>query len=94
MFDVGKETYHTDIKLGERYRDEQTGFEGVATSIYFFQYACERILLERVNPKDDKIEETAFDAPRLTHIATGKVSTSRKTGGPVREHNIRPSMPI
>lgn len=92
MFDVGTESYCSDIKLGERYRDEQTKFEGVATSIYFFQYACERILLERVNPMDGKIEEIAFDAPRLTHIETGKVSTTKKTGGPAREHHIRPTM--
>lgn len=93
MFDIGKETYHSDIKLGERYRDEQTGLEGVATAIYFFQHACERVLLERVNPIDNKLEETAFDAPRLTNIATKKVSTTRKTGGPSRERGVRPATP-
>jgi hypothetical protein len=93
MFNEGKETYHSDIVLSERYRDSQTGYEGVATAIYFFQHACERILLERVNPIDNKIEEMSFDAPRLIHIETGKVATSVKTGGPAREHHVRPGEP-
>jgi hypothetical protein len=94
MLDTGKVAYKSDIKMGERYRDEQTGFEGTATALYFFQHACERALLERVNPIDNKIEETSFDSPRLTHIESGKVSTSTRTGGPAREHHIRPGEPV
>jgi hypothetical protein len=91
MFDIGKETYKTDIKLGEKYRDEQTGIEGTATAIYFFQHACERVQLERINSMDAKLEEMVFDAPRLTHVASGLKAMTTRTGGPAREHNVRPS---
>lgn len=93
MFDSGKETYKTDIKMGETYEDKQTGFKGTVTAIYFFQFACERALLERVNPIDNKIEETSFDSPRLTHVESGEKATSRRTGGPAREHHVRPGEP-
>lgn len=75
-----KEQYKSDIKLGERYRDDQTGIEGVASSLHFYQYGCERVTLEAVI--DKKIEEYSFDAPRLTHIATERRATTDRTGGP------------
>jgi hypothetical protein len=89
MFDIGKENYRSDIKLGEKYRDDQTGIEGVATATSFFQHACERICLEYV--VEGKIQETYFDAPRLTHVVTGKIAVSERTGGPAREHDVRGS---
>ena len=89
MFDIGKVTYKSDIKLGERYRDEQTGIEGVATAIFFFQHACERVNLELI--VKDALVEYAFDSPRLTHIESGVQATTTRTGGPAREHNVRPA---
>ena len=87
-----KTSYASDIVLGEKYRDEQTGIEGTATSISFYQYACERICLELV--VEGKIEEFVFDAPRLTHIETNQRATSEKTGGPDRgERNRRSRIP-
>lgn len=84
--------YKSDIVLGERYVDEQTGIEGVATTVAFFQYACERTSLEVVVA--GKIEEYTFDAPRLTHVSTGERATSEKTGGPDRgESRMRPVTP-
>jgi hypothetical protein len=80
--------YTTDIVLGQRYRDEQTGIEGVATAITFHQYACERVLIEYVHPQKG-LEELGFDAPRLTHIESGQRATTEKTGGP--EHSLRGS---
>lgn len=77
-----KTAYESDIQLGERYRDEQTGFEGIATNIGFFQYACERVCLESYVPSEGRIVQEAFDAPRLTHIATGLRAQVTKTGGP------------
>jgi hypothetical protein len=77
----GEHAYRSDIVLGERYRDDQTGYEGVAVAIMFFQHACERVELETI--KDDKsIIGHAFDAPRLTHIATGKTAKTDLPGGP------------
>ena len=77
-----KHGYESDVVLGERYRDEQTGIEGIAVSVTFFQYACERIAIETVI--DRKIEEYVFDSPRLTHLESGKQATAEKTGGPDR----------
>lgn len=76
--------YNSDIELGERYRDDQTGIEGIATAIYFFQHACERVQLEYVNDKDGCLTELVFDAPRLVHIKTEKRARSDRPGGPAR----------
>lgn len=84
MFDHGKQSYKTDIKLGDRYRDEQTGIEGVATSVSFFQHACERVCLELL--VKGELKEYIFDSPRLTNIASGERATIAvaATGGPLQ----------
>jgi hypothetical protein len=82
--------FHSDIELGEVYVDAQTGYEGTVTAVYFFQHACERVLLEAYDSKTKKVIETVFDAPRLTHKASGKKATTEKTGGPAREVSVRP----
>jgi hypothetical protein len=74
--------YLSDIILGERYKDNQTGIEGIATVTAFFQHGCERVTLEFM--RDQKIEEVSFDAPRLTHVETGKTASVTKTGGPAK----------
>lgn len=72
--------YTTDIELGKRYVDPQTGIEGVATSVTFFQYACERVAIEAVIR--DKIEEYVFDAPRLESVETRERARGTRPGGP------------
>jgi hypothetical protein len=84
-----KPKYETDIRLGERYRDDQTGIEGVATSVHFYQHGCERVTVELVM-RDGELKEYTFDAPRLTHIATGVTAVTTRTGGP-RPDPSRPS---
>jgi hypothetical protein len=74
--------YKTDIKLGERYRDDQTGTEGTATAITFYQHGCERASIEVV--AREEIKEYGFDAPRLTHVSSGVRATTARTGGPAR----------
>ena len=74
--------YKSDIVLGERYIDKQTGFEGIATSATFFQYACERVVLEDYDAERKQVKEAVFDAPRLTHMKTQKIAKVTKTGGP------------
>lgn len=81
-----KESYKSDVVLGERYLDEQTGIEGVAILVAFFQHACERVTLEVV--VDGKIEEYGFDAPRLTHIESGEKADSSTPGGPDRGEGL------
>lgn len=72
--------YATDIVLGTRYVDEQTGIEGTATAVCFYQYACERVTLEVVVA--GKIEEYGFDAPRLRAVESGERARSERPGGP------------
>lgn len=77
---MGKHKYESDIVLGERYIDKQTGVEGVATGLHFFQFGCERVTLEVYAAA--KLEEYSFDAPRLTSVKTGETATVSRTGGP------------
>lgn len=87
---MGKATkYDSDIILGERYRDEQTGYEGVATSVTFFQHACERVCIENYDAGRKEVKEAMFDAPRLTHVSSGRKATTERTGGPGPD-NARP----
>lgn len=79
---MSKTTFHSDIIMGEQYRDGQTGFEGVATGVFFYQFGCERVNLEAFDKSQNDIRSLTFDAPRLTHIATGKKATTTRTGGP------------
>lgn len=74
-------TYDSDIELGKRYRDPQTGVEGTATSAHFYQYACERVTLEYMK-SDGALQELTFDAPRLESVETGKRAQTTRTGGP------------
>ena len=75
-------TFNSDVVLGEKYRDSQTGFEGIATAIYFFQYGCERVQLEQLDKKTLDIRSITFDAPRLINQRTGIAPVVKKTGGP------------
>lgn len=75
-------SYQSDIVLGDRYEDAQTGYEGVATGVSFYQHACERVCLEAFDPIRKTVVEQIFDAPRLTAIKTGKIAKVTKTGGP------------
>lgn len=84
---MSKNTYKSDIILGERYVDKQTGYEGIANAIYFFQFGCERVTLEELDPQTKQIREQTFDAPRLTNIRTGATAKVTRTGGPDKSVN-------
>ena len=77
-----QKAYKSDIVLGEKYRDDQTGLEGIAVAIYFYQHGCERVTLEHFDEIKKVINSTTLDAPRLTHIKTNKKVTVSRTGGP------------
>jgi hypothetical protein len=77
-----KTKYQSDVKLGQVYRDEQTGLEGVATAIYFYQFGCERVTIEHYDPLKQVINSTTLDAPRLADVKTGKRAKVERTGGP------------
>ena len=83
-------SFPSDVILGDKYRDSQTGFEGIATAIYFFQYGCERVQLEQFDKKTSDIRAITFDAPRLISAKTGKAPVVTKTGGPGNAGEGRP----
>lgn len=74
--------FESEIVMGDRYRDTQTAFEGVATAVYFYQYGCERVNLEAYDSDRKDIRALTFDAPRLVHIESGQPVTVTRTGGP------------
>lgn len=77
-----KNSFASDIVMGERYVDKQTGYEGVATSVTFFQHACERVCIESYDSERRRVVEVIFDAPRLTHVETGVQAKTKRSGGP------------
>lgn len=78
--------YNSEIQLGQRYRDINTGFEGTATVVSFFQHGCDRLTIKGMN-KQGEIVEYAFDSPEVELITADAPpqpvkSLERKTGGP------------
>lgn len=92
LLEPGEICYRSQIKLGERYREQHTGYEGHATAIYFYENSCERVELESYSKKHNTLTSLTFDAKRLEHIASGKVVDSKEPGGPDRG-NPRRSTP-
>lgn len=82
----GKNEYKSDIKLGRKYRDKNTGFTGTATAVVFYQHGCERVTLKGMN-NHGEIVEYGFDSPEVEDVETGKTPQVEKTGGP---HGIAP----
>jgi hypothetical protein len=78
---LGKNGYKSGIVLGRRYRDTQTGIEGTAVALTFYQHGCERASIEFV--VQGKIEIEGFDVPRLVDAETTKEpENSGRNGGP------------
>lgn len=77
-----KTNYKSDVVLGEKYQDTQTGYEGVAILVTFFQHGCERVTLESYDAERKEIKEMSFDAPRLKSVKTQKQVETERTGGP------------
>jgi hypothetical protein len=71
------------VKLGRRYRDTITGFEGVATARYEFLHGCVRWQLTGAHPESGGPQDFTFDEPQLEEVKdkTEHSSTSG-TGGP------------
>ena len=81
--------YGSDIQLGRLYREPRTGIEGTATSLHFYEHACERVTLEYLD-NDRNIAEVSFDAPRLRLVAKPDAPvTTTRTGGPARAGEAR-----
>ena len=85
-----KQTYKSDLKLGEKYRDNTTNIEGTLISIHFYEHACERGTLRYVDG-DRNVQEVSFDAPELVEVKTQRVATTTRPGGPARSTGARRS---
>lgn len=66
------------VKLGKKYRDAITGFEGIATSRHEYMYGCVRITLE--GGMDDP-KELTFDEQRLEGGDGRKPEPTATSGG-------------
>lgn len=55
------------INLGDRCRDQVTGFEGIATGRFEYINGCVRYMLEAAG-KEGGIEELVFDDQRLSVV--------------------------
>lgn len=74
--------YQSEIVLGTKYRDTQTGLEGHAVVISFHQHACERVVLEYAEANDLKLVE--FDAVRLVSLEPKKTKPEPVPTGAVQ----------
>jgi hypothetical protein len=71
------------VKLGRKYRDRVTGFEGVATGRFEYQYGCVRIMLEATELRDGKSVDATFDEQRLLEVPSERpVRPTATSGGP------------
>lgn len=83
-----KQSYKSDLKLGERYRDNTTGIEGTLIAVHFYEHACERGTLRYVDG-DRNVQEVSFDAPELVAVKTGLTAVTDRPGGPARAEGRR-----
>lgn len=79
----------TKIVLGQRYRDEVTGFEGIAVGLFSYLFACDRVQLESDATPDGTVKAHVVDAPALVKIdgrtfdpEAAIAEAGGKTGGP------------
>lgn len=80
--------YISDLVLGEKYRDNTTGVEGVLICVHFYEHACERGTLRYLD-RDHNVQEVTFDAPELVSVRTGERAMVSKPGGPARNEGKR-----
>lgn len=75
-----------DVKLGYRYKDPVSGFQGTATAITTHLWGCRRVTLEGQDEKGEP-KGYVFDEPQLKQVGTKPTvepatPEERKTGGP------------
>lgn len=72
------------IKLGKKYRDEITGFEGTATARTDYLYGCVRVSLEGKG-NDGEPQEWVFDEQRLVALDGSLPEPTATSGGARRK---------
>lgn len=74
------------LKLGKKYRDDVSGFGGVATAEYTFLNGCIRYQLTGESKDGKAPEELIFDIEQLSPVAApAKPKGKRSGGGGIRE---------
>ena len=56
------------MKLGATYRDEITGFEGIATGVVKYITGCDQVLLAPQSRDGLKLDAHWFDKPRVIRM--------------------------
>lgn len=82
--------YESGVELGKWYKDKETGIEGRAVVVSFFEFACERVVLEYT--KEGEIKEVGFDVPRVVQVDAPEkdlMPAGVKPGGPARNTGRR-----
>jgi len=70
------------VRLGKKYRDTISGYEGIAVTRVEYLYGCVRVGLEREGPEIKADErEQLFDEQRLVEAKTGRTPTPTATSG-------------
>ena len=80
-----KERNKMKIKLGQKYRDKVSGFEGIAVGKSDWMTGCTTVGLQPGMDKDGKLPDlTWLDENRLELVKekAAKIKTDRKRGGP------------
>jgi hypothetical protein len=68
MEDNAIHVYESRIQTGQRYRDPDTNFEGVAISVRFHRFGCERVTLRAL--VDKRVVDQEFEGPGLEPAKT------------------------
>lgn len=79
------------IKLGQKYRDNITGFEGTAVSRIEHLHGCVHIVLEaEVKDPGAKPEDLVIDEQRVESLRGAKPKATAMSGGPA-PRSFRPT---
>jgi len=96
LFHIGKIEIPTDkkIKLGYRYSDVISDFEGIATGYTVWISGCHTVGLDPGIDKDGKLQETQwFDVNRLIEISKSKKEINKNDeNGKLQKHNGGPQL--
>ena len=78
------------VELGDKVKDEITGFEGIAVAKTYYLHGCIQITVcPKVNDKGEVPESLAFDEPQLKVIYKKKAPKPKPTHGGVRKEPRR-----
>lgn len=82
------------VELGDRGKDQITGFTGIVTAITHWLNSCRRVTLQPEKlDKDNKIQEArTFDGPQVTLVKRAVKKSNQKTGGPAIAPAERPNV--